>query len=115
MKSLKFNEKGFTLLEVLIVISLLGVILVLTVPNIATGSSHANDELCKSTIKVIEGALTQYEIVNNTELNESKLGEENIVEYLHKQNFLQNMLKCPSGGEYSLEGGKIVCSEHNDN
>ncbi|WP_350344331.1 prepilin-type N-terminal cleavage/methylation domain-containing protein [Proteinivorax tanatarense] len=104
---MKFNNyDGFTLLEVLIVISLLGVILVLTIPNIASGSEHAHKELCKSSIILLEGAIAQYETVKNSTIDDKG----DIANYLYKNNFLEYELECPLGGTYKLSKGKVSCN-----
>ncbi|SES92240.1 competence type IV pilus major pilin ComGC [Anaerobranca gottschalkii] len=109
------NQKGFTLLEVLLVITLLGVILAITVPNIGIGSQKVNEELCASSRLIIEAAIEQYKFVKKvSEFDVNNLGlekNEDFIDYLVKEGYLKNKITCPNGGTYLYEDGKVQCEE----
>lgn len=102
------SNKGFTLLEVLLVVALLGIILAITIPNIGKGSEKANTELCTSTRLVIQAAAEQYKAIER-ELS-SLEDKENIVEYLHTVGYLRHKLECPKGGTYTYNGDIVNCN-----
>ena len=103
------NNKGFTLLEVLLVVSLLGIILAITIPNIGAGSRKANDELCSSTKLIIQAAAEQYEALERNSTDLSK--EVDFIDYLVKKEYLRYKLECPNGGTYKFDGVKkeVTC------
>lgn len=110
MRRLK-NKDGFTLLEVLLVISLLGIILAITVPNVAKGSEKANEELCNSTKLIITAAIEQYETFSGTFPTEER-GEDKLVSFLVDEQYLKHELTCPSNGKFSYSEGEVVCDVH---
>ncbi|SHJ99220.1 competence protein ComGC [Anaerobranca californiensis DSM 14826] len=110
------NQKGFTLLEVLLVITLVGVILAITVPNVGIGSKKANDELCSSGKLIIEAAIEQYKLVEKvSDFNPDLQGEEDFIDHLIEKGYLKNRISCPNGGTYSYTGGKVQCSVCGEN
>lgn len=105
---LKNNNRGFTLLEVLLVVALLGIILAITVPNIGKGSEKANNELCASTKLIVQGAVEQYEAVENR--NFIIASNIDLVDFLHREGYLRHKLQCPNQGNYKYIGKEVICS-----
>ncbi|MGV2938249.1 competence type IV pilus major pilin ComGC [Mesobacillus sp. LC4] len=60
------NQKGFTLIEMMIVLLVISVLLIITVPNIATHSSNINSKGCEGYIKMVEAQVQAYKIDNNS-------------------------------------------------
>ena len=60
-----FNRKGFTLLEVVAVLAVLGVLAAILVPNIGTINNSAIDTKVKSDLQVVDSALALYWSQNN--------------------------------------------------
>lgn len=54
------SAKGFTLLEMVIVILIISVLFLLTVPDIQTTIGIVNDEGCKAIEKVADAAIVEY-------------------------------------------------------
>ncbi|WP_407268375.1 competence type IV pilus major pilin ComGC [Radiobacillus sp. PE A8.2] len=61
MKKCK-NEKGFTLIEMLIVLTIVSVLLILIVPNLATQNTVAQDKGCEALVSLAESQVMAYEI-----------------------------------------------------
>jgi len=60
------NQKGFTLIEVLVVIIILGLIAALVVPRITGRLDEAKVEATKIQMRAIKDALEQYKLDNGT-------------------------------------------------
>lgn len=56
------NQKGFTLLEMTIVVIIISVLFLLTVPNIQKTLGIVNDKGCKAIEKVADAAILQYKM-----------------------------------------------------
>ncbi|NLH63502.1 MAG: prepilin-type N-terminal cleavage/methylation domain-containing protein [Erysipelotrichaceae bacterium] len=56
------NQKGFTLLEMTIVIIIISVLFLLTVPNIQKTLTIVNNKGCKAIEKVGDAAILQYKM-----------------------------------------------------
>lgn len=64
------NDKGFTLLEMLIVMLVISVLLILIIPNLTTQSKGVNDKGCEALVAVVQAQADAYyldhgEIVND--------------------------------------------------
>ncbi|WP_077213956.1 competence type IV pilus major pilin ComGC [Bacillus dakarensis] len=56
------NEKGFTLLEMMIVLLVISVLLLVTIPNVTKHNSTINDKGCEALKKMVEAQIQAYEI-----------------------------------------------------
>ncbi len=55
-------KKGFTLLEMIIVVSILSILFLLAVPNIKKVMSVVEDKGCMAQVKVVDSAIMQYKL-----------------------------------------------------
>lgn len=58
-------KKGFTLLEMIIVISVLSILFLLTVPNIQKVLNVVEHKGCKALLKVVDAAILQFKLDYN--------------------------------------------------
>lgn len=65
MKKRTLKQKGFTLLEVMVVIVILGVLAGMVVPNLMGNVEEANKDAARIEIKAIENAMKMYKLKNN--------------------------------------------------
>lgn len=66
MRKLLQKEDGFTLLELLIVIVIIGILAVLIIPNLVSGPQRARDAQRKSDLRNIKTSLETYYNDNNS-------------------------------------------------
>lgn len=59
------NKKGFTLLEMVIVMGAIVVLFLLTIPNITKTTDVIDSAGCDAQIKVVDAAILQYRIKND--------------------------------------------------
>ncbi len=60
----KFKESGFTLLELLIVIVIIGILALLIIPNISSAPKKARDTQRKTDLRAAQKALEEYFVSN---------------------------------------------------
>ncbi len=60
LKKFVKNKKGFTLIELVIVVAILGVLALLVVPNVTNRVSEAKETVLEANIKVINNAIKLY-------------------------------------------------------
>ncbi|MBM4762277.1 competence type IV pilus major pilin ComGC [Bacillus sp. B15-48] len=94
------NEKGFTLIEMMIVLLVISVLLIITVPNITQHNSNINTKGCDAFVKMVEGQVQAFRI-------DKKKFPDNIDE-LVTAGYIGGTI-CPDGKEISLSSdGKVT-------
>lgn len=61
---MKRNRRGFTLIELMLVLVILAVLAAVVVPKFSNRSEQARETAAKTDVSVIEGALDQFEVDN---------------------------------------------------
>ncbi|MBY0122405.1 competence type IV pilus major pilin ComGC [Bacillus sp. S/N-304-OC-R1] len=61
MKALR-NKKGFTLIEMMIVLLVISVLLIITIPNITKHNSKINSKGCEAFVQMVQAQAQAYEI-----------------------------------------------------
>ena len=56
------NNKGFTLLEMVIVVIIVSILLLLTVPNVSRVISSVGHKACEAQTKVVDAAIVQFRL-----------------------------------------------------
>ncbi len=96
------NNKGFTLIEMLIVLAVISILLILFIPNLANKSENINEQGCDALLKMAENQLIAYELDNGSEPTE--------LEDLVSEDYLET-LECSNGAKiiaYSADGELAV-------
>lgn len=122
MNTARLNTKktqGFTLLEVMVVIVILGILASMVVPNLIGSQERANMQKAVSDITALENSLSMYKLDNydypSTDQGLEALVEETDVEPLPRRfqegGYVKRLPRDPWGGEYYLlnpgENGKM--------
>lgn len=68
MKNLRKDKGGFTLVELMIVVVILGILVAIAVPIFSAVTSNAKKKTCRNNIDTIEKAGTQY-LINRSDEN----------------------------------------------
>ncbi|WP_026692906.1 competence type IV pilus major pilin ComGC [Peribacillus kribbensis] len=60
------NEKGFTLIEMMIVLLIISVLLIITIPNIVKNQTTVKAKGCEAFIKTVEAQVQSYQLDKNS-------------------------------------------------
>jgi prepilin-type N-terminal cleavage/methylation domain-containing protein len=60
MKTQFNNRKGFTLVEIMIVVAIIGLLAAIAIPNFVKARTTAQTNACIANLKQIDGAMEQY-------------------------------------------------------
>ncbi len=95
------NEKGFTLIEMMIVMLIISVLLIITIPNITKHNSNINNKGCEAFVKMVQAEVQAYE------MEHKKFPTD--VEELVKAGYLREEAKgCPNGKEVVIDAEGTV-------
>lgn len=61
-------KKGFTLLEMVFVLTVISIIFLLTIPNIQKVLDIAHTKACDAQLKVVDAAILQYRLIYDEEI-----------------------------------------------
>jgi len=65
MKALNKKSDGFTLIELIVVIAILGIIVAIAVPRLTGFKSMAEDRVCASNLKTVERMYSAFLVGND--------------------------------------------------
>lgn len=104
---LKKNTAGFTLVEIMIVVAIIGLLAAIAVPNFAQARSNARKSACINNLRLIDAAQEQWAMENNKNTGDA-VAAADVQPYL-KGNALPI---CPASGVYTISavGTKPTCS-----
>lgn len=103
------NKKGFTLIELIVVIAILGILALFLVPSFLGYTKDAQKATCEANRHIIERSYTFYKAKNAEEITLS--------EYIKSDDGKEYQgSKCPAGGVYTYDdaNGKVICSIHGE-
>lgn len=91
-------KKGFTVLEMILVLSVITIIVLLTIPNIAQKRQIIDDIGCDALLETINGQILTYQLNG---------GIADDIEKLVKEGYLTDkQTKCPNGKKVKIVDGQ---------
>jgi prepilin-type N-terminal cleavage/methylation domain-containing protein len=91
MKIKSTVKAGFTLVEIMIVVAIIGLLAAIAVPNFVKARTTAQKNACINNLRQIDGAIQQWAL-------ETKQGSTADVVFTEVMEYLKNEVKCPSAG-----------------
>jgi prepilin-type N-terminal cleavage/methylation domain-containing protein len=100
MKIKTSRRGGFTLVEIMIVVGIIGLLASIAIPNFVQARKQAQTTACIANLQQIDGAISQYAL-QNKKGNSDAVSLDELKDYI-KLDAKGNIPGCPAGGQYTV-------------
>ena len=102
---MKLNRKGgFTLVEIMIVVAIIGLLAAIAIPNFIKARTTAQTNACINNLRQIDAGIQQWALENNQSAA-ATVSSGDVAPYLGRgkpTTFIEASTVCPAGGTYTL-------------
>jgi prepilin-type N-terminal cleavage/methylation domain-containing protein len=99
MKIRTSHGAGFTLVEIMIVVAIIGMLAAIAIPNFVHARQTAQQNACIANLRQLDGAIQQYALENKLQ-SDAPVTLDSLKPYI-KLDSSGNMPTCPAGGQYT--------------
>lgn len=95
------NKKGFTLVEMLVVLLIISILILITIPNVTKHFSTVDDKGCQAFVRMVQGQVEAYKLEYNQVPSMDEL--------VNKKYLRANETSCPNGKNVVINSdGEVV-------
>lgn len=104
-------QAGFTLVEIMIVVAIIGLLAAIAIPNFVKARQEAHAKACINNLRQLDAAANQFALERGKKTGDPITYPDDLTPYV-KLNSAGSLPACPAGGTYSVAavGTNPVCS-----
>jgi type II secretion system protein G len=92
-----FGKSGFTLVEIMIVVAIIGLLAAIAIPNFMQARTTAQKNACIANLRQMDGAISLWALDNKKGASDEVTMENLVTDYI------KTTPQCPAGGTYTLD------------